>query len=91
MPPTARRRPSLTSDGHGGLWLQGVSAANGADAFLHLHNGALSAVAEPTTLGLIPSVPAMALIPGTESLWATESLSPGAAGFPDGAILRYTP
>jgi hypothetical protein len=80
----------LVSDGHGGVWLQAVNATSGLDEFLHYSDGSLAAVPEPTALtGLTTSVSDIALVPGTTSLWAAASLSPGAAGFDDGAILSY--
>jgi hypothetical protein len=80
----------LVSDGHGGVWLQAVNAASGLDEFLHYSDGSLAAVPEPTALtGLTTGVSDIALVPGTTSLWASAILSPGAAGFDDGAILSY--
>ena len=80
----------LVGDGHGGVWLQAVKGTTGPDEFLHYSGGRLAAVPEPAAgTGLTTSVSAMALIPGTAALWAAASLSPGAAGFADGAILQY--
>ena len=80
----------LAGDGHGGVWLQAVKGTTGPDEFLHYSGGRLAAVPEPTALtGLTTSVSGMALIPGTTSLWAAASLSPGSAGLDDGAILKY--
>jgi hypothetical protein len=80
----------LAGDGHGGVWLQAVKGTTGPDEFLHYSGGHLAAVPEPTALtGLTTSVSGMALVPGTTSLWATASLSPGSAGLDDGAILKY--
>jgi hypothetical protein len=79
-----------TSDGHGGLWLQGVPAEAGADVFLHYHAGTLTAVAEPALTGYTTGVSGMALVPGTRSIWATAGVTP-TGGATEGAILAYTP
>ncbi len=67
-----------------------VKGTTGPDEFLHYSGGRLAAVPEPVAgTGLTTSVSEMALVPGTTSLWAAASLSPGAAGIDEGAILRY--
>jgi hypothetical protein len=82
---------ALVSDGHGGVWLQAVNVTSGADEFLHYSAGRLSRVAEPTRAGYDTSggISGVALIPGTESLWAVGGATSNASGAEEGAILKY--
>lgn len=93
----ARRDPadilqgSVSSDGHGGLWLQAEHLASGAFKLLHFGDGRLRLVAEPSRNGLTPLVNAMALIPHTRSVWAVGDLNnPGGTGSL-GAISKFGP
>ena len=83
---------ALVSDGHGGVWLQAVNVTSGADEFLHYSGARLSRVAEPTRAGYSSGgISGVALIPGTESLWAVSGVTSNASGVREGAILKYGP
>jgi hypothetical protein len=75
----------VAPDGHGGLWLGAQRPAGGA--FLaHYRHGRWSRSAIP---GGRVTVTALALVPGTRTLWGSGTAAPGPGTGPGAVVLRY--
>lgn len=91
----ARRDPadvfqgSLSSDGHGGVWMQVLHLSSNADEILHFGNDLLRLVREPSRNGLTPLITAMSLIPRSTSVWAVGDLSKTDGTDSAGAISKF--
>ncbi len=81
---------NLTSDGNGGIWIA-ATANDGLDQDMyHLHAGHWSRAVMPSAKGDTSQVLAVALRPGTTSVWAAGDMVPTpGGGIPQGVLLEY--
>jgi hypothetical protein len=85
-----------TPDGHGGFWLTGMkSQSTGFRYIVHYGAGKWTYLAAPAKSGYTTFSPGeYTAIPGTQSFWAIEGLSPTQSNsdpFSLGAVLKYGP
>jgi hypothetical protein len=93
-PPTGELLGAIASDGQGGVWLYATKPISKPPFvkpfFVHYAHGKWTIVAAPTSpLGVV-FISALALIPGTRSLWAVGSIRT-AESTVAGAIEQFTP
>ncbi len=83
---------ALASDGHGGIWVQAMSARTHKADLVHFSSGHLTRSAVPGKRGYTAEGGGLSLIPGTRSLFADVGLNPDAIGkASETAVARYTP
>ena len=83
---------ALASDGHGGIWVQAMSARTHKADLVHFSAGRLTRSAVPGKRGYTAEGGGLSLIPGTRSLFADMGLNPDAIGkASETAVARYTP
>jgi hypothetical protein len=87
LPAGALKGP-LASDGDGGLWLV-TQTTTGVSYFTHYLAGKWTRSRVPAAPGGALDVTALALIPGTQSLWASAIVDLGFGTTKGAAILRF--
>jgi hypothetical protein len=81
---------TLTSDGHGGIWIAATTNDGLDQDMYHLHAGHWSRAVMPSHKGDTSQVLAVALRPGTTSVWAAGDMVPTpGGGTPQGVLLEY--
>jgi hypothetical protein len=68
---------SVTSDGHGGLWLVGYGIGNGTNKVYIVHRSARGTWASSAAPGFVEG---LTTIPGASGLWASGAVRPPATG-----------
>jgi hypothetical protein len=85
--PAAALVGPIASDGHGGLWL--VSQTKTSEYFEHYRAGTWTRQRLPAVPGGAVSMTALALIPGTRSVWGTGTFGPEFEATAGAVILKY--
>jgi hypothetical protein len=90
--PTAALTGAMTSDGHGGLWLYGLTTQT-SGVFLHYSGRRFRAYKVPTARAShqVITVTALSEVPGTHTVMATGSVNVDFVADSGAAVLEYTP
>jgi hypothetical protein len=91
--PKAVLQGPITSDGHGGLWMYGLTPNGLTGLLLHYSRGRWITDKEPTARASheIVDVLGLALLPGTSTVQAAGNIAPNPGGDSGAAVLEYTP